>query len=423
MHKKVMAGEAKVLLVDDRAEARTLVAGDLSLAGLAVVEARDGVEAWNRFLAEAPDLVVSDLRMPRADGIELLRRIRGISSVPVILLTAYADVATAVEVMKGGAQEFFTFPDDLERMVARACELAFASASRPEDERLAQLIAGRSIAMRRVRERIRALAGLRVPVLVRGEPGSGRDQVARAIHFCGGSGDAPLLTLRAGGAAPAPRIAAGGAFFLDEISRFSATEQAHWFERLRGADAEAAGAPRVLACSCEDLMERAREGAFHPGLAEKLQRFAILLPPLRERLEDVAQLAPLLAARIGAGMGRPAVQLDRGALALLREQQWPGNLRELTSVLERLVAFSPRGTITRERVREVLGESRDSVDSLRLRSEHQQREELVALLAACRGNLAEVARRQGLSRGAVIYRAQKHGLLPKPRSGRGPCSP
>jgi len=416
-----MAGEVKVLLVDDRAEARALIASDLAEAGLSVVEARDGVEAWNRFRAEAPDLVVSDLRMPRADGIELLRRIRGISSVPVILLTAYADVATAVEGIKGGAQEFFTFPDDLERMIARARELACASASQPEADRLEQLVAGRSAAMRRVRERIRALAGLNVPVLVRGEPGTGRDQVARAIHGIGGSGDAPLVTVRAGSAAPAPRIPAGAAFFLDEIARFSAAEQAHWFERLRAA--EAPGAPRVLACASEDLAERASEGAFHTGLAEKLQRFAILLPPLRERLEDVAQLAPLLAARIGAGMGRPGVQLDRGALALLREQQWPGNVRELANVLERLVAFSARGAITRERVREVLGESPDSVDSLRLRREAQQREELVALLAVCRGNLAEVARRQKLSRGAVIYRAQKHGLLPKPRPGKGPCSP
>ncbi|HEY8153148.1 MAG TPA: response regulator [Myxococcota bacterium] len=418
-----MAGEAKVLLVDDRAEARALVAGDLIEAGLAVVEARDGIEAWSRFRAEAPDLVVSDLRMPRADGIELLRRIRGISSVPVILLTAYADVATAVEVIKGGAQEFFTFPDDLARMIARARELACASASQPEADRLALLVAGRSAAMRRVRERIRALAGLSVPVLVHGEPGTGRDQVARAIHGVGGSGDAPLVTVRAGSAAPAPRIPAGAAYFLDEIGRFSAAEQAHWFERLRAAGAEAPGAPRVIACASEDLAERASQGAFHPGLAEKLQRFAILLPPLRERLEDVAQLAPLLAARIGSAMGRPGVALDRGALALLREQQWPGNVRELAGVLERLVAFSARGVITRERVREVLGESRDSVDSLRLRREAQQREELVALLAACRGNLAEVARRQNLSRGAVIYRAQKHGLLPKPRSGKGPCSP
>ena len=121
-------------------------------------------------------------------------------------------------------------------------------------------------------------------------------------------------------------------------------------------------------------------------------------------------------------MGRPGVQLDRGALALLREQQWPGNVRELAGVLERLVAFSPRGSITRERVREVLGEAPGGVGSLRLRREAQQREELVVLLAACRGNLAEVARRQKLSRGAVIYRAQKHGLLPKPRPGKGPCS-
>jgi len=314
-----MGGEPKVLLVDDRAEARALVAGDLAEAGLAVVEARDGLEAWSRFRAEAPDLVVSDLRMPRADGIELLRRIRGISSVPVILLTAYADVATAVEGIKGGAQEFFTFPEDLERMVARARELARAGASQPDADRLAELVAGRSAAMRRVRERIRALAGLSVPVLVRGEPGTGRDQVARAIHGIGGSGDAPLVTVRAGAAAPAPRVPAGAAYFLDEIGRFSAAEQAHWFERLRAADAQAPGIPRVLACASEDLAERARDGDFHTGLAEKLQRFAILLPPLRERLEDVAQIAPLLAARIGAAMGRPGVQLERGALALLRE--------------------------------------------------------------------------------------------------------
>jgi DNA-binding NtrC family response regulator len=416
-----MAGQAKVLLVDDRAEARALIGGDLAEAGLAVVEARDGVDAWNRFRVEAPDLVVSDLRMPRADGIELLRRIRGISSVPVILLTAYADVATAVEGIKGGAQEFFTFPDDLERMIARARQLACASASQPEADRLEQRVAGRSAAMRRVRERIRALAGLSVPVLVRGEPGTGRDQVARTLHELGGGGDAPLVSVRAGAAAPAPRIAAGAAFYLDEIGRFSAAEQAHWFERLRAA--EAPGAPRVLASASEDLAERASAGAFHAGLAEKLQRFAILLPPLRERLEDLAQLAPLLAARIGAAMGRPGVQLDRGALALLREQPWPGNVRELAGVLERLVAFSARGAITRERAREVLGESPDSVDSLRLRREAQQREELVALLASCRGNLAEVARRQKLSRGAVIYRAQKHGLLPKPRPGKGSCSP
>ena len=286
-----------------------------------------------------------------------------------------------------------------------------------ELDRLAERVAGRSPAMRRVRERIRALAGLSVPVLVRGEPGTGRDQVARAIHTLGGGGHAALLTVRAGAAAPAPRLPAGGAWFLDEVADYSPAEQAHWFEQLRATEAAGPGSPRVFACTSEDLAERAGAGAFHAGLAEKLQRFAILLPPLRERLEDVAQLAPLLAGRIGASMGRPCVQLDRGALALLREQQWPGNVRELAGVLERLVAFSARGAITRERVREVLGETPGGVDSLRLRREAQQREELVALLADCRGNLAEVARRQNLSRGAVIYRAQKHGLLPKPRPG------
>jgi two-component system NtrC family response regulator len=113
-------------------------------------------------------------------------------------------------------------------------------------------------------------------------------------------------------------------------------------------------------------------------------------------------------------MGRERVRFDRSAVALLRSLAWPGNVRELAQVVEKLVAFSPGGDVTRERVREVLGESPDSVASLRQQQKKKQREELIALLESCGGNLAEVARRLEISRGAVIYRAQKHGLLPRP---------
>jgi transcriptional regulator of acetoin/glycerol metabolism len=113
-------------------------------------------------------------------------------------------------------------------------------------------------------------------------------------------------------------------------------------------------------------------------------------------------------------MGRERVRFDRSAVALLRSLAWPGNVRELAKLVEKLVAFSPSGDVRRERVREVLGESPDSVASLRHQRSQKQREELVALLESCGGNLAEVARRLDISRGAVIYRAQKHGLLPRP---------
>lgn len=407
-----MTAEPRVLVVDDRAEARALIASDLEEAGFRVVQAEDGEEGWRRFQRAEPDLVVTDLRMPRADGIELLGRIRSISSVPVIVLTAYGDVPTAVAAMKGGAQEFLNFPDDLESLVERARALIQA----PEDgEALEQTLAGRSVAMRRVRERVRALAPLPVPVLVCGEPGTGRDTAVAALHASSPHAAAPLVKLEA--RAASRRLPAEGAVFvLDEIGRFGGDEQAHWRELVRSAE-RAAGQKvlRILATTSEDLAARAREQSFDPLLAEALLRFTIFLPTLGERAEDVPLLVRLLAARLGRAMGRESVRFERSALAVLKARHWPANVRELASVVEKLVAFSPRGSITRDRVVEVLREAPDSVSLLRSRKIHQQRDELVGLLEECGGNFAEVARRLGISRGAVIYRAQKHGLVPRPR--------
>jgi two-component system response regulator AtoC len=406
-----MTAEPQVLVVDDRAEARALIASDLVEAGFQVVEAGDGEEGWRRFRRAEPDLVVTDLRMPRADGIELLGRIRRVSSVPVIVLTAYGDVPTAVAAMKGGAQEFLTFPEDLDSLVKRARALA----QPPQDDVLEEMLAGRSAAMRRVRERIRALAPLPVPVLVCGEPGSGRDTAVEALHVSGPHAGAPLVKLEAGaGAGRLPD--AGAVFALNEVGRLGSDEQGHWRELVRSPE-RAAGQKvlRVVATTSEDLAGRAREGSFDPQLAEELLRFSIFLPTLGERVEDVPQVVRLLAARQGRAMGRESVRFERSALALLKSQNWTGNVRELASVVEKLVAFSPRGSISRDRVKEVLRESPDSVSLLRSRKAQQQREELVALLEECGGNFAEVARRLGISRGAVIYRAQKHGLVPRPR--------
>jgi DNA-binding NtrC family response regulator len=404
----------RILIVDDRAEARALVAGDLAEAGFQISEAGDGAEGWLRFRRDSPDVVVTDLRMPRSDGIELLGRIRSVSNVPVLLLTAYADVPTAIAAIKGGAQEYLHFPDDLDRLVPRVRELAgHGSPSGPH--RLEDRVAGRCVAMRRVRERIRALARLHLPVLVCGERGSGRDTVVGALHAFGERPDAPLVAVRSG-AGGALEVPAGGAvLYLDDVETLSPSEQAHWLRVLRNAETSPDDRLiRVLASTQEDLRARVERGDFDPGLAEILTRFSIVLPPLRERREDFAHLVPILASRAGERLGRARIRFDRGAMALLRSQLWPGNVAELGSVIEKLVAFSVSGSISRNQVRDVLGESRDGVAALRSRRNRSEREELVALLELCGGNLAEVARRIGISRGAVIYRAQKHGLVPKP---------
>lgn len=405
---------AQVLVVDDRSEARSLVARDLEDAGFRVLEAGDGNEGWRRFRRSGADLVVTDLRMPGSDGIALLRRIRTVSNVPVILLTAYGDVPTAVAAMKGGAQEVLHFPDDLDRLIPRIRELARPTPG-PAD-RLEVALAGRSASMRRVRERVRALAPLSPSVLVRGEPGTGRDAVARALRDLGPDPDAPWVPVRVGAAGPSELPARPGVYYLDEVGCLPEAEQRHWLKVLRAAESgQDARVARIVASTSEDLEARAREGSFHPELSRSLHRFTIALRPLRERREDIAQLVPLLAERAGSRIGRPRVRIERSALTLLKRQLWPGNVRELAELVEKLVGFSAEGTVTRERVREVLGESPDGVAALRSRRNQREREELLALLEECGGNLAEVARRLGISRGAVIYRAQKHGLVPRPR--------
>jgi len=403
------------LVVDARMESRELVASDLAEAGFRVVEAENGIDGWRRFRRNEPDLVITELRMPGADGIELLQRIRGMSSVPVILLTAYGDVPTAVAAIKGGAEEFFTFPDDLDRVIDRAHELTHDAGAKSDSEELAARIIGKSAAMRRLRDRVRALAPLQVPVLVSGELGTGHDHVVRCLHELRADDGATLVTVASGEAGALRRPTPGIAYYLDEVGSFKPAEQVHWFERLCESErAEPGGAFRIFASTSEDISLRARDGSFHPAFAERLLRFQVPIAPLRERTGDIGPLVSHLADRIGKEMGRERVRFDRSAVTLLRSLAWPGNVRELAQVVEKLVAFSPSGDVTRERVREVLGESPDSVALLRHQRNQQQREELVALLESCGGNLAEVARRLEISRGAVIYRAQKHGLLPRP---------
>ncbi len=282
------------------------------------------------------------------------------------------------------------------------------------EEEIARRILGRSAAVQRVRQRVKALWGLRVPVLIRGEAGTGRRHVVRTLHDLRGSGrelvrvsaERPLTR------APDPRRT----YFLEEVGRLPAEEQARWSELLRRAEDQEADAPfRIFASSSRDLLRIARTGAFDPAFAASLLRFTLDLPPLRERSEDVPELARALAERAADRMGRSRVGFTPPSLRLLAVQSWPGNLRELATVVERLVAFCAGERVTRAEVGAVLDESSLGVVSSRQLHDRRQREELIVLIDEAGGNLAEVARRLEMSRGGVIYRAQKFGLLSRRR--------
>lgn len=411
--------EQTAMVVGDRKVSRKPIARDLEGIGFQVIETADAVEGWRVFQRRAPDLVMSAAGLPGRSGIDLLRRIRAISNVPVILFSEISDDATAIAAFRSGAQDFLTFPGDRARLLENAIALSRGaeSADGPGDPNWE--IAGDSAITRRLRDRVRALAPLDVPVLVSGESGSGRDHVVRCLQRQSSTAGTALTKVSTRSPIAMRRPPPDAAVFLDEVGHFSSSEQAHWFEFLCRVENEPRGRnARVYASISEDLGLAVGEGRFHPGLAERLGRFEVPIAPLRERREDIHPTAVQLANALGRSMGRSRIHFERSAIALLRGAPWVGNVRELGNVVEKLIAFSLDGRITRNGVREVLGETPDSVASLRQRRGEKQRDELIFLLEECGGNLAEVARRLEISRGAVIYRAQKYGLLPRSRCGR-----
>jgi DNA-binding NtrC family response regulator len=382
----------------------------LEREGFVVDEAEDGLTGWNTVRRRPPDLILSNLGARGLGGIELLKRIRTTSDLPVILFSEAPDVPATVEATRLGAQDVLLVPPDLERLIERACSLVTRAAPRTLSH-LERQIVGKSAHMQRVRERVLALSSLRVPVLICGEPGTGRGHLVRTLHAIGDNCNDQLHIVCDSESPSARGHTENGIFYLHDIHGLTRAAQAYWLDRL-DACRRGKGPLRIYASTSEDLHALSRSGEFDSTLAARISRFAIELPPLRERIEDLAALSRALVEKAAVEMGRSQVRLTPPAIAALRCCAWPENLRGLQSTIEKLVAFAQKGRVTREDVHDVLNEGSTSVASLRLKTREQQRQELVSLLEESGGNLAEAARRINMSRGAVIYRAKKFGLLP-----------
>jgi DNA-binding NtrC family response regulator len=399
-----------VLVVDDRREVRELLAEELEDVGLRVVLAADGLQGWACYRRAEPDLVVTDLRMPRSDGIDLLRRIREVASTPVILLTAHGDSATGLLALSSGAEEFMTFPDDLGRLLDRGRMLA---TRRAPELAPADFLAGSSSSIRRVREQIGRLAPLAVPVLVRGECDRGRASVVAELHAHGPWARDPLVCVDA--SAGAATLPATGCVHLVGVERLSTSEQLRWLQALReGADREEAPPFRLLASTTADLGALARFGSFDPELALCLSHDVIQVPALRERLDDLRELVPALVRRLARHGGLHDVRVPAPIVTSLRTHPWPGNLDQLLGVLQHAVQRARRGAIALEDVESALRDPASGPGSLRDLLTRRQRDELARLFDDCHGNLAEMARRLGVSRGSVVYRLHKLGLPVRP---------
>jgi DNA-binding NtrC family response regulator len=400
-----------VLVADDQPRARQALANELRDAGFDVCEADSGTEAWERFRGRRPDVVITDLVMPRSDGLDLLSRIREVSEVPVILFTAHGTPQAAAAAFKGGADEFICSPDvEIDELVGLVANAVSRTGATPAHPDLESRLVGESRAISRTRERLSGLAPLRTPVLIAGEAGSGRDTAARALHELGSSAGDELVRVDP----RAPRLATNraipAAVYIDGIEALDAEGQAYWQKLIDEREQEAfRPRPRILASTSLPLATLGADERFARGVGRILLRFALELPPLADRAADVPQIAAALVERIGRSVGRQ-VRLSPAARAYLAEQRWPGNLVQLERVLERAVTYSRARQIRRETVADVFEELSESLDAIRQRGSLRERQELLHALEVSRGNISRTAEMLDRSRAAVYRLIEKHGI-------------
>jgi len=366
---------AHLLVVDDAPSARTTLALLLRRRGHRVAEAEDVAGATKRLAEEVFDLVVTDLRMPDGDGLDVLQAARAQAEAPeVILLTAYAEWKSAKEAIRLGALDYFEKGQEPDELYHRIDKALAGRALRRENENLrAQLreryalpgVVAQSSAMQAVLDLVARVAPTDATVLIQGESGTGKEVIAKAVHHASARAARPFVAVNCGAVpetlleselfgyvrgaftgAAASKLglfeeADGGTLFLDEIAEMPAVLQVKLLRALQSGEVRRLGATqaatfdvRVIAATNGDLATRISEGNFREDLFYRLNVIHVALPPLRERREDIPALAEHFLGRSAAKLGR-TLRLSPAALERLLRYPWPGNVRELENAIER----------------------------------------------------------------------------------------
>ena len=377
-----MSDAALILVVEDDRGLRDVIREDLRASGYAVAEAGDAESAARWLTGRSPDLIISDVRSPGDTGLDLLYKSRRLPVPPAFLaLTAFGNLGYAVRALQQGADNFLTKPLDLDHLrlsvrgILERRSLQAESTLAPGAGDFHELI-GRSAPMRQLFEQSRRMARANGPVLITGESGVGKELVARALHAESERQDGPFLAVNCAGIPPdlletelfghsagaftgAQRArkglfaeADGGTLLLDEIGEMPAVMQSKLLRVLQdgcmrpvGDDRERRVDVRIVAATNRDPEVDIEAGSFRADLFYRLETFALEVPPLRRRGDDIDLLAVHFVARFGAA-AKPRVRgIAPEALACLRAYPFPGNVRELSNAIERAVVFARRGEI------------------------------------------------------------------------------
>jgi DNA-binding NtrC family response regulator len=458
-----MNNPASILVVDDDQRNREMLAEALSHAGFEVEAACDGVDALSKATEATYDAVLSDIRMTPLSGLDLLNSFRKtMPEMPIVLLTAFGSVDTAIQAMKQGAYNYITKPVNLDELVftmTRAVEyrrLIEDTRTRPravsERPRAAALI-GQSKKMVEVFKLVGRVARGRTAVLIQGESGTGKELIARAIHDnspratqqfvavnCSAIPDSLLESEFFGhikGSFTGAHIlrrglleeASGGTFFLDEVGDLSPTGQAKLLRVLQEGELRRIGSNesirvdvRIIAASRRNLAELVAAGRFREDLLYRLNTVNLFIPPLRERPEDIPVLAEFFLARYGDQKEVPVTSFSAAARRALAAYTWPGNVRELEHVVERAVALASHAILSTDdlppEVFQSDGSPAEHVESLPGTLKALQRDQVLKMLESTQGNKERTARLLGISR-RTLYRLLDRYGLGKPRLATG----
>jgi DNA-binding NtrC family response regulator len=379
---------ARILVADDQEMMRDSLAATLARDGHEVIAAGDGPTAVSRLSAGGRfDLLITDLKMPKMTGIELLAEAKRLRpEMPVVLMTAFATVATAVEAMKLGAYDYIQKPfdgEEIKLLVDRTLEhnrlIRENQALRTMTEMNApRPLIGESEIMLDVKKRIDLVAQSSATVIIRGESGTGKEVVARAIHAASPRKDRPMLAVNCaalsenlleselfghekGAFTGADRLrrgrfelADGGSLLLDEISEIAPSLQAKLLRVLQENTFERVGSSmsqqvdvRVIATTNRDLEKAVEEGKFRQDLFYRLHVVPIELPPLRQRIEDIPELCRHFLHLIAKRENKPFRHIEPEALRVLQRYSWPGNVRELQNIIERASVLETQPAVMR----------------------------------------------------------------------------
>ncbi|MBI2528335.1 MAG: sigma-54-dependent Fis family transcriptional regulator [Candidatus Rokubacteria bacterium] len=444
-----------ILVAEDDARTRESLSRAMTRAGYRTLTAPDGASALALLATEPVDVLLTDLKMPRGDGLAVLERVRAdFPDTIVVILTAFGTVDVAVEAMKKGAYDFLTKPihlEKLELLLHHALESRrLAQENRELKLRLRETaglkhLLGRSAPMQRLREAIQQVAATDAAVLVLGETGTGKELVAHAIHYGGRRADRPFVKVSCAalpeglleselfghergaftGAQDRRKgrfeLAHGGTLFLDEVGDMSPPTQAKLLRVLQEQEFERVGGGetlrvdvRVIAATNRDLEGLVAEGAFRDDLFYRLNVVPLPVPPLRDRAEDIPVLLAHFLRVFAERWGKSVPEVTSDALALLCRYAWPGNVRELQHVTESMLVFSKGGPITAPdlpaavRGDERTAEAGERAPSATLRE--LERQAIARTLLATGGNRRKTAEILGIGLKTLYRKIQEFAL-------------